>query len=233
MTSAYAIFVLLLQAPGGYSEHWRRTDILALFAFILVSAAMLFVGGFALFRYFRQTTHPEQLIDIPEAARSPIFHPGEGYEHRDADTWGVGLFVVALILGAIWVQLIIYGLWTFENRRALQANQPQFPNLQAEQQLPPEPRLEEDPTADLARKLIYQNAILNSYGWADKNAGVVRIPIAKAMQMVAQQNLPHRDTPPPHALDFQMPGQASASGPGQPGQNPPSMLARLKSATPQ
>jgi len=33
---------------------------------------------------------------------------------------------------------------------------------------------------------------LNSYGWVDQNAGVVHIPIAEAMKLVAQRGLPTR-----------------------------------------
>jgi hypothetical protein len=38
-----------------------------------------------------------------------------------------------------------------------------------------------------------QNAKLNSYGWIDKSAGVIRIPIDRAMDLLAQRGLPARD----------------------------------------
>jgi len=34
--------------------------------------------------------------------------------------------------------------------------------------------------------------VLTSYGWVDKNAGVVRIPIDEAMKIVVKQGLPVR-----------------------------------------
>ena len=55
---------------------------------------------------------------------------------------------------------------------------------------PPEPRLEADPLA-LRRSLnTRENAELSSYGWVDRGAGIVRIPIDKAMAMIAANGVP-------------------------------------------
>jgi hypothetical protein len=35
-------------------------------------------------------------------------------------------------------------------------------------------------------------AILNSYGWVDEEAGVVRIPIDRAMELTLERGLPTR-----------------------------------------
>jgi len=35
-----------------------------------------------------------------------------------------------------------------------------------------------------------ENARLQSYGWVDRSAGMVRMPIDRAMEFVAQQGLP-------------------------------------------
>jgi hypothetical protein len=35
-----------------------------------------------------------------------------------------------------------------------------------------------------------QEAILNSYGWVDKEAGVVRIPIERAIELTLERGLP-------------------------------------------
>jgi hypothetical protein len=36
----------------------------------------------------------------------------------------------------------------------------------------------------------HEDEILNSYGWVDQKAGVVRIPIDKAMDLLVQKGLP-------------------------------------------
>jgi hypothetical protein len=47
------------------------------------------------------------------------------------------------------------------------------------------PRLQIDPTAELADYRARQTQELTSYGWVDRPRGVVRIPIERAMQDVA------------------------------------------------
>ena len=39
---------------------------------------------------------------------------------------------------------------------------------------------------------MQEEQTLNSYGWVDQQAGVVRIPIDRAMQLLAQRGLPTR-----------------------------------------
>jgi hypothetical protein len=56
----------------------------------------------------------------------------------------------------------------------------------------PEPRLQVSPPLDLKEMRAREQAELNSYGWVDKKFGVVRIPIDKAMETIAQKGLPTR-----------------------------------------
>jgi len=37
-----------------------------------------------------------------------------------------------------------------------------------------------------------QEAVLHSYGWVDRNAGIVRIPVEQAMQKLLEERLPVR-----------------------------------------
>ena len=58
--------------------------------------------------------------------------------------------------------------------------------------LAPAPQLQTDPTIDLARLRTANDAKLESYGWVDKSARIVRIPIERAMDLIAQRGLPTR-----------------------------------------
>jgi hypothetical protein len=58
--------------------------------------------------------------------------------------------------------------------------------------LPPPPRLQVNPAEDLKAYHAEEDAILGSYGWADKSAGVVRIPIERAMELSLQRGFPVR-----------------------------------------
>ena len=61
---------------------------------------------------------------------------------------------------------------------------------------PPEPRLQDAPAIDLARFRAREEEELSTYGWIDKPNGIVRIPIERAMELVAREGLPAR--PPDH-----------------------------------
>ena len=46
------------------------------------------------------------------------------------------------------------------------------------------------PSADFAKLHAQEQTELNTYGWVDKSAGVVRIPIERAMQLLVERGLP-------------------------------------------
>ena len=71
---------------------------------------------------------------------------------------------------------------------AVTAGQVNIPTTRAEEF--PQPRLEVKPGARLAELRAAENADLNSYGWVDRNAGTVRIPIDRAMQLILDRGLP-------------------------------------------
>ena len=54
---------------------------------------------------------------------------------------------------------------------------------------PPQPRLQTDPSQDLAKFLVDEDKRLNTYYWIDKKNGVVHIPIERAMQELAEEGI--------------------------------------------
>jgi hypothetical protein len=54
----------------------------------------------------------------------------------------------------------------------------------------PKPVLEYSEQTQYTEELMKQNEVLESYDWVDQNNGVVRIPIARAMDLMAQRGLP-------------------------------------------
>lgn len=50
--------------------------------------------------------------------------------------------------------------------------------------LPPLPRLQADPEITLTPFVREQEAQLNSYGWVNKDSGIVHIPIERAMKLM-------------------------------------------------
>ena len=56
----------------------------------------------------------------------------------------------------------------------------------------PQPRLQADPSRDLAAFRAREESILQSYGWVDRKAGIIRIPIERAIDLTAERGLPAR-----------------------------------------
>ena len=45
---------------------------------------------------------------------------------------------------------------------------------------------------DLKEFRAGEDAILNDYGWVDPEKGIVRIPVERALELVAKEGLPSR-----------------------------------------
>jgi hypothetical protein len=103
----------------------------------------------------------------------------------------VALVAGALALTVVVAALALVGVFDFFANRASQADLA-VPPLAQTAQLPPAPRLQVAPATDLANLRATEQARLGSYGWVDQQAGVVHIPIERAMALIAQRGLPTR-----------------------------------------
>jgi hypothetical protein len=121
--------------------------------------------------------------DSPE-----LHHEGSDVNVRGILIFGLGLFVTAAAIHVLVWLLFLY----FAGREATRGVTA-YP-LAADQQtrVPPEPRLQTNPREDLRQFREQEDAILNSYGWVDRPAGVVRIPIEDAMKLMLRRGLPSR-----------------------------------------
>ena len=63
-----------------------------------------------------------------------------------------------------------------------------------QQALPPEPRLQAEPKIELKDLRESEDLILSSYGILDPEKGIARIPIDKAIDIVAGKGLPSNPT---------------------------------------
>lgn len=87
------------------------------------------------------------------------------------------------------VMVIVYAAWGLFEWRMRQLDRPAPPL--AEQgyghRVPPTPRVQSTPVEDLAHYRAGQDGKLASYGWIDRTAGTVRIPIDRAMTLIAER----------------------------------------------
>ena len=117
------------------------------------------------------------------------------HETSDVNFRGILAFGVGLVIAAVIIHFLVWLLFAYFAGRESQLAPREFP-LAAEQQnrLPPEPRLQTSPRQDLTDLRRREDAILGRYGWVDKDAGVVRIPIGEAMKLTLERGLPARQT---------------------------------------
>lgn len=124
--------------------------------------------------------------------------PGPGHERNDVSTRGVVRFLVTLAVAAVVIQLGLWGLFRILARQSRSEDRPLTPSVaRAMKRLPPAPRLEDRPLAPRTKLNAQENARLTTYGWVDKNAGTVHIPIDRAMELLSQRGLSERAGPPP------------------------------------
>ena len=131
---------------------------------------------------------------------------GSGHEHTDANVSMIIQFAVWLSVSAIVVHILMW--FTFAIFVDLRENTgpAEFP-LAAEQgpRLPAGPRLQAQPANEIYDFRLRERAELEGYGWLDRNAGTVRIPIAEAMRLTVERGLPSR------AADAAAPGASTES----------------------
>lgn len=107
-----------------------------------------------------------------------------GYERRDVDPQAIRWAAVGLGLVLIGAFVTVGFFNTAHATRNLGAS---GPKMEA-----PAPRLQVTPAAELAKLRGEAEAKLDSYGWVDRDAGLIRIPIQRAMELTAERGLPAR-----------------------------------------
>jgi len=136
-----------------------------------------------------------------EQAHGHAGPPEIHHETSDANITAVLGFALGLFVVAVVVHVLIYFLFLYFSSREAHRLAPQYPMaIGQEQQLPPEPRLQTNPREDLLKLREAEDAVLDGYGWVDRNAGIVRIPIALAMKLTLERGLPARQMAEPVTL---------------------------------
>jgi hypothetical protein len=112
------------------------------------------------------------------------------HEPTDAEPRAVLRVLLALLLvTAVVAAGLVYltkGLVSLERGE----DPPRAPLAQQPGRVPPEPRLQTQPFADIEQQRAEERRLLTSYGWVDQRAGVVRIPIERAKELLLERGLP-------------------------------------------
>jgi hypothetical protein len=120
-----------------------------------------------------------------------------GYERSDVDAWAIGKFAIALALICVAsVGMLLMLFHYFISREGPPPPKAYSDLARAGVRRAQGPQLEATPILDLKRERAAEDQMLNSYGWVDKQQGIVRIPIDKAIDLLAQRGLPSRTEAP-------------------------------------
>jgi hypothetical protein len=129
------------------------------------------------------------------------------FERRDIRSSGVIWFLVGLAVAGVIITFAVTGFFHYLQRRSEAEQAPISPlvtnapkdtrRLSTDyrdylKQNFPSPQLEIDERTQLDQIRLKEEETLATYGWVDQKAGVVRIPIERAMDLIAQRGLPTR-----------------------------------------
>jgi hypothetical protein len=127
-----------------------------------------------------------------------------GFERQDLKTAGIVYFLLTLGVVTVLCMVGLRGLYAYLDARE-KASQPAVNPLvtnvlEDTRHIPagypqatfPSPKLEEDERGQLNGIRLNEEQILYSYSWVDEQAGTVRIPIERAMDLLVQRGLPVR-----------------------------------------
>jgi hypothetical protein len=112
-----------------------------------------------------------------------------GHEVSDARTGmlvyaGMGVFILIIAsFAAIALLLALAGTGVADEGHVLEDDPA------SALQLPPEPRLEQNPELDSTRLVEEANAQLEGYGWVNKRAGTAHIPIERAIELLVEKGV--------------------------------------------
>src|SRR5216684_5977300 len=125
------------------------------------------------------------------------------FEREDLAPKPILIFLGALAVGCVLVYFILRGMYSYldsyeNHHQPVQSPLVQQTTVDTRSVSPgdvtkfPQPRLEGDERREINDFREHEEQTLNSYGWVDQQAGVVRIPIDRAMQLLTQRGLPTR-----------------------------------------
>ena len=130
-------------------------------------------------------------------------HDEVAYEREDLSPRGIFAFLIGMALVGVLIHFAVNGMYVYLDSYQKQHQPPLNPLVSqtendsrkvshADIARFPQPRLETNERLEINDFRLQEEKTLNSYGWTDQKAGIARIPIDRAMQLLAQRGLPTR-----------------------------------------
>jgi hypothetical protein len=119
-------------------------------------------------------------------------HPHIGHETTDVNVWAVGKFAIGLVVVCVVSIALLFGLLKYFQSR----EETSVANTVEPTKMFPQPQLQKTPIPDLKAIRAEEDKLLKGYAWVDQPKGVVRIPVDRAIEVLAQRGLPVRSEVP-------------------------------------
>lgn len=121
----------------------------------------------------------------------PSTDPASSAGHETTDVKARGILGLAVAV-ALTVLAALGGLaWLVNDYQAeARHSDPQVSPLARDRRPSPGPQLQATPNADFTEFRQQQEETLSSYGWIDKQQGIVRVPVSRAIEILAERGLP-------------------------------------------
>jgi hypothetical protein len=107
-------------------------------------------------------------------------NPETDFERQDWNIKAVAILAIIIFAFLVLIPLILRGAF------------PQAVTDASRKQavVPPAPLLQTDPSVDLKDFRAEEEARLNSYGWIDRDKGIVHMPLDEAMKQILEKGVP-------------------------------------------
>jgi hypothetical protein len=115
-------------------------------------------------------------------------HPKVGHETTDVNAWAIGKFAIGLVIVCVVSIALLFGLLKFFQSR----EETSLAVTVDPTKMFPQPQLQKTPIPDLKAVRAEEDKLLNGYAWVDQPKGVVRIPVDRAIEVLAERGLPSR-----------------------------------------
>lgn len=140
---------------------------------------------------------PQSDAQVDRALKAiPAESLNSGYEVRPPNIRAVLTFVIALFVSGIVISVVLWWMLSTWQGQTLVPRAQILPVVATVAPAPgPFPVV--GASANLATLVNAAKANIGSYGWVDQKAGVVHIPVDRAMTLLLQRGLPARNEQPP------------------------------------
>jgi hypothetical protein len=125
------------------------------------------------------------MADTNSRPGGPTFTESDGVNYR-----GIVVFVAILAVTTFICQGIVVGMFKYFDKQAVDTGAKRAVMSAPAGTMPPPPNLLTNEPLNLKNFHEHEAEVMETYAWQDKNAGVVRIPVDRAKELLLERGFP-------------------------------------------